>query len=150
MKIAIFSDLSKRVEEFAANEGRRPRILVAKNGPGTGHDRGAKVVATAYADAGFDVDVSPLFMTPEEAAKMAVENDVHVVGVSSLAAGHKTLVPQLRDELKRLGRRRHQDRLRWRYPTPGTTMPSTQPALPESSARETPIITSATPDPGCY
>ncbi len=97
-----FADLKKRVDEFTAREGRRPRILVAKMGQ-DGHDRGAKVVATAYADAGFDVDVGPLFQTPEEAAKMAVENDVHVVGVSSLAAGHKTLVPQLSAELKKLG-----------------------------------------------
>ncbi len=97
-----FAELTKRVDAFAAKEGRRPRILVAKMGQ-DGHDRGAKVVATAYADAGFDVDVSPLFMTPEETAKMAVENDVHVVGVSSLAAGHKTLVPQLAEELKKLG-----------------------------------------------
>lgn len=96
-----FNALQKRVEDFAAKEGRRPRILVAKMGQ-DGHDRGAKVVATAYADAGFDVDVGPLFQTPEEAAKMAVENDVHVVGVSSLAAGHKTLVPQLVAELKKL------------------------------------------------
>ncbi|NOQ50947.1 MAG: methylmalonyl-CoA mutase [Desulfuromonadaceae bacterium] len=97
-----FTELKQRVEEFAAKEGRRPRILVAKMGQ-DGHDRGAKVVATAYADVGFDVDVGPLFQTPEEAAKMAVENDVHVVGVSSLAAGHKTLVPQLVAELKKLG-----------------------------------------------
>ncbi|OHB27342.1 MAG: methylmalonyl-CoA mutase [Desulfuromonadaceae bacterium GWC2_58_13] len=97
-----FAALKKRIEEFAAKEGRRPRILVAKMGQ-DGHDRGAKVVATAYADAGYDVDVGPLFQTPEEAAKMAVENDVHVVGVSSLAAGHKTLVPQLSAELKKLG-----------------------------------------------
>jgi len=97
-----FTDVKQRVEEFAAKEGRRPRILVAKMGQ-DGHDRGAKVVATAYADVGFDVDVGPLFQTPEEAAKMAVENDVHVVGVSSLAAGHKTLVPQLVAELKKLG-----------------------------------------------
>ena len=97
-----FQDIKKRVDAFAAKEGRRPRILVAKMGQ-DGHDRGAKVVATAYADAGFDVDVGPLFQTPEEAAKMAVENDVHVVGVSSLAAGHKTLVPQLVSELKKLG-----------------------------------------------
>ncbi|MBW2476399.1 MAG: methylmalonyl-CoA mutase [Deltaproteobacteria bacterium] len=97
-----FCELKKRVEAFAAKEGRRPRILIAKMGQ-DGHDRGAKVVATAYADAGFDVDVGPLFQTPEEAAKMAVENDVHVVGVSSLAAGHKTLVPQLVAELKKLG-----------------------------------------------
>ena len=96
-----FAELKKRVDAFAAKEGRRPRILIAKMGQ-DGHDRGAKVVATAYADAGFDVDVGPLFQTPEEAAKMAVENDVHVVGVSSLAAGHKTLVPQLVAELKKL------------------------------------------------
>ena len=97
-----FSALKARIDAFAAAEGRRPRILVAKMGQ-DGHDRGAKVVATAYADAGFDVDMGPLFQTPEEAAKMAVENDVHVVGVSSLAAGHKTLVPQLAAELKKLG-----------------------------------------------
>jgi len=97
-----FAELKTRVDAFAAREGRRPRILVAKMGQ-DGHDRGAKVVATAYADAGFDVDVGPLFQTPEEAAKMAVENDVHVVGVSSLAAGHKTLVPQLVAELHKLG-----------------------------------------------
>ncbi|MCM2265885.1 MAG: methylmalonyl-CoA mutase [Desulfuromonadales bacterium] len=97
-----FSELKQRITAFAAREGRRPRILIAKMGQ-DGHDRGAKVVATAYADAGFDVDVGPLFQTPEEAARMAVENDVHVVGVSSLAAGHKTLVPQLVAELKRLG-----------------------------------------------
>ncbi|MEJ2519303.1 MAG: methylmalonyl-CoA mutase [Desulfuromonadales bacterium] len=97
-----FAALKKRVDDFTAKEGRRPRILVAKMGQ-DGHDRGAKVVATAYADAGFDVDVGPLFQTPEEAAKMAVENDVHVVGVSSLAAGHKTLVPQLADALQKLG-----------------------------------------------
>jgi methylmalonyl-CoA mutase len=89
--------------EFAENEGRRPRILIAKIGQ-DGHDRGAKVVATAYADMGFDVDVGPLFQTPEETAKQAVENDVHVVGMSSLAAGHKTLLPQLIEELKKLGR----------------------------------------------
>jgi len=97
-----FAELKQRIAAFATREGRRPRILVAKMGQ-DGHDRGAKVVATAYADAGFDVDVGPLFQTPEEAARMAVENDVHVVGVSSLAAGHKTLVPQLVNELKRLG-----------------------------------------------
>ena len=97
-----FAELKKRVDTFAEKEGRRPRIMVAKMGQ-DGHDRGAKVVATAYADIGFDVDVGPLFQTPEEAAKMAVENDVHVVGVSSLAAGHKTLVPQLVSELKKLG-----------------------------------------------
>jgi len=90
-------------EAFAKVEGRRPRILVAKLGQ-DGHDRGAKVVATAYADLGFDVDMGPLFQTPEEAARMAVENDVHIVAMSSLAAGHKTLLPQLVGELKKLGR----------------------------------------------
>ncbi len=88
---------------FAGREGRRPRILIAKMGQ-DGHDRGARVVATAYADLGFDVDIGPLFQTPEETARQAVENDVHIVGVSSLAAGHKTLVPQLITELARLGR----------------------------------------------
>jgi len=97
-----FSALKRRIDAFSAKEGRRPRILIAKMGQ-DGHDRGAKVVASAYADVGFDVDMGPLFQTPEEAAKMAVENDVHVVGVSSLAAGHKTLVPQLVAELKKLG-----------------------------------------------
>ena len=90
-------------DAFAKKEGRRPRIMVAKMGQ-DGHDRGAKVVATGYADIGFDVDMGPLFQTPEEAAKQAVENDVHVLGVSSLAAGHKTLVPQVIEELKKLGR----------------------------------------------
>jgi len=97
-----FTALKERINAFSEQEGRRPRILIAKMGQ-DGHDRGAKVVASAYADAGFDVDVGPLFQTPEEAAKMAVENDVHVVGVSSLAAGHKTLVPQLVAELQKLG-----------------------------------------------
>ena len=97
-----FEAIRKEIDAFAEEEGRRPRILIAKMGQ-DGHDRGAKVVATAYADAGFDVDMGPLFQTPEETAKMAVENDVHVVGVSSLAAGHKTLVPQLIAELKKLG-----------------------------------------------
>ncbi len=89
--------------EFAKKEGRQPRIMIAKLGQ-DGHDRGAKVVATGYADVGFDVDMGPLFQTPEEAAKQAVENDVHIVGVSSLAAGHLTLVPQIIAELKKLGR----------------------------------------------
>jgi methylmalonyl-CoA mutase len=88
---------------FAEKEGRRPRIMVAKMGQ-DGHDRGAKVVATGYADIGFDVDMGPLFQTPAEAAKQAVENDVHIIGVSSLAAGHKTLVPQIIEELKKMGR----------------------------------------------
>ena len=90
-------------DEFAKQEGRRPRIMVAKMGQ-DGHDRGAKVIATSFADLGFDVDITPLFQTPEEVAKQAVENDVHVVGASSLAAGHKTLVPQLIKELKKQGR----------------------------------------------
>ena len=89
---------------FSKREGRRPRILVAKMGQ-DGHDRGAKVIATGFADMGFDVDIGPLFQTPEETAQQAVENDVHVVGVSSLAAGHLTLVPQLRAALDRLGRK---------------------------------------------
>ncbi|KGR91457.1 methylmalonyl-CoA mutase [Ureibacillus massiliensis 4400831 = CIP 108448 = CCUG 49529] len=99
----LISEVKQMSEEFLENEGRRPRILVAKMGQ-DGHDRGAKVVATGYADLGFDVDISPLFMTPEEAAQMAVENDVHCIGVSSLAAGHKTLVPELIEELKKLER----------------------------------------------
>jgi methylmalonyl-CoA mutase len=90
-------------EDFARLEGRRPRILMAKMGQ-DGHDRGAKVIATAFADLGFDVDVGPLFQTPREAARMAVENDVHVLGVSSLAGGHSTLVPEVIAELKKLGR----------------------------------------------
>ena len=90
-------------DEFAVKHGRRPRILIAKMGQ-DGHDRGAKVVATAYADLGFDVDIGPLFQQPEEAARMAAENDVHIVGISSLAGGHKTLLVQLREELKKIGR----------------------------------------------
>ncbi|MDR1678954.1 MAG: methylmalonyl-CoA mutase [Prevotellaceae bacterium] len=100
------ADFQKAVEltaEFAKKEGRQPRIMIAKMGQ-DGHDRGAKVVATGYADCGFDVDMGPLFQTPAEAAKQAVENDVNVLGVSSLAAGHKTLVPQVIEELKKLGR----------------------------------------------
>ncbi|MBV8297556.1 MAG: cobalamin-dependent protein, partial [Acidimicrobiia bacterium] len=93
----------KQVEEFLAREGRRPRILIAKLGQ-DGHDRGQQVVATAFADLGFDVDVGPLFQTPEEAAREAVDNDDHVVGVSSLAAGHLVLVPALRRALAKLGR----------------------------------------------
>jgi methylmalonyl-CoA mutase len=97
-----FEETKKMIDEFAEKEGRRPRILIAKMGQ-DGHDRGAKVVATGMADLGFDVDVGPLFQTPEETAKMAVENDVHAIGVSSLAAGHKTLVPKLLEELHKLG-----------------------------------------------
>lgn len=99
----LFEEVKKMTDDFAEREGRRPRIMIAKMGQ-DGHDRGAKVVATAYADMGFDVDVGPLFQTPEETARQAVENDVHVVGMSSLAAGHKTLLPQLVEELKKLGR----------------------------------------------
>ncbi|MGB3841121.1 MAG: methylmalonyl-CoA mutase, partial [Bacteroidales bacterium] len=98
-----FRKAQQLADEFAKLEGRRPRILVAKLGQ-DGHDRGAKVVATAYADIGFDVDVGPLFQTPVEAAKMAVENDVHIIGISSLAGAHKALVPQVIEELKKLGR----------------------------------------------
>lgn len=98
-----FAHASELTEQFAKKEGRRPRIMIAKMGQ-DGHDRGAKVVATGYADCGFDVDMGPLFQTPAEAAKQAVENDVHILGVSSLAAGHKTLIPQVMEELKKLGR----------------------------------------------
>ena len=100
---ADFKEACELTAKFAKEEGRQPRIMIAKMGQ-DGHDRGAKVVATGYADCGFDVDMGPLFQTPEEAAKQAVENDVHVLGVSSLAAGHKTLVPQVIEELKKLGR----------------------------------------------
>jgi len=98
-----FKKARELADKFAELEGRRPRIMIAKMGQ-DGHDRGAKVVATGYADMGFDVDIGPLFQTPAEAAKQAVENDVHILGISSLAAGHKTLVPQVIEELKKLGR----------------------------------------------
>jgi methylmalonyl-CoA mutase len=98
-----FKKACSLADEFAEIEGRRPRIMVAKMGQ-DGHDRGAKVVSTGYADIGFDVDIGPLFQTPAEAAKQAVENDVHILGISSLAAGHKTLVPQVINELKKAGR----------------------------------------------
>lgn len=98
-----FAKAKQLADAFAKKEGRRPRIMIAKMGQ-DGHDRGAKVVATGYADVGFDVDIGPLFQTPAEAAKQAIENDVHILGVSSLAAGHKTLVPQVIDELKKYGR----------------------------------------------
>jgi len=100
---ANFQKARQMADEFAAAEGRRPRLLVAKMGQ-DGHDRGSKVIATAFADLGFDVDIGPLFQTPREVARHAVENDVHVLGVSSLAAGHNTLVPQVIEELKKLGR----------------------------------------------
>ena len=98
-----FETAAHLANEFAEMEGRRPRIMVAKLGQ-DGHDRGAKVIATAFADLGFDVDIGPLFQTPAEAAKQAAENDVHILGISSLAAGHKTLAPQTIEELKKLGR----------------------------------------------
>ncbi len=101
-KNEYFGKALELTQKFEEEEGRRPRIMVAKMGQ-DGHDRGAKVVATAFADMGFDVDVAPLFQTPEEVAKQAVENDIHILGVSSLAAGHKTLVPQVVEELKKLG-----------------------------------------------
>jgi methylmalonyl-CoA mutase len=99
----LFKKAKEFANKFAELEGRRPRIMIAKLGQ-DGHDRGAKVVATGYADLGFDVDIGPLFQTPKEATKQAVENDVHILGVSSLAAGHKTLVPQVIAELKRYER----------------------------------------------
>ena len=99
---AGFAQIQKDVETFAEEEGRRPRMLVVKMGQ-DGHDRGAKVIATAFADIGFDVDVGPLFQTPAEAAQDAVDNDVHVIGISSQAAGHKTLAPQLVQALKDAG-----------------------------------------------
>jgi methylmalonyl-CoA mutase len=97
-----FADMQNRVEAFARAEGRRPRMLVCKLGQ-DGHDRGARVIATAFADLGFDVDIGPLFQTPEEAVQEAIENDVHVIGISSQAAGHKTLVPQVIEGLKKAG-----------------------------------------------
>jgi methylmalonyl-CoA mutase len=97
-----FAAIQKSVEDFAEAEGRRPRMLVVKMGQ-DGHDRGAKVIATAFADIGFDVDVGPLFQTPEEAAHDAIDNDVHVVGISSQAAGHKTLAPKLIEALNAQG-----------------------------------------------
>jgi methylmalonyl-CoA mutase len=98
-----FMKAREMADEFSELEGRRPRIMIAKMGQ-DGHDRGAKVIATSFADIGFDVDIGPLFQTPAEAARQAVENDVHILGVSSLAAGHKTLVPQVIEELEKLGR----------------------------------------------
>jgi methylmalonyl-CoA mutase len=99
---AGFAAIQKDVEDFAQTEGRRPRMLVVKMGQ-DGHDRGAKVIATAFADIGFDVDVGPLFQTPEEAAQDAIDNDVHIIGISSQAAGHKTLAPKLVQALKAAG-----------------------------------------------
>jgi methylmalonyl-CoA mutase len=98
-----FKKATELTDRFAKQEGRRPRIMVAKLGQ-DGHDRGAKVIATSFADLGFDVDIGPLFQTPKEAARQAAENDVHILGISSLAAGHKTLVPQTIAALAELGR----------------------------------------------
>jgi len=99
---AGWDELRREIADFAAAEGRRPRVMIAKLGQ-DGHDRGAKVVASAFADLGFDVDIGPLFQTADECARQAIENDVHAVGVSTLAAGHKTLVPALIDALKAQG-----------------------------------------------
>ena len=99
---AVIKDLRERTDRFKERAGRRPRILVTKMGQ-DGHDRGMKVIASGFADLGFDVDIGPLFQTPEEVARMAIENDVHMVGASSLAAGHKTLIPQLLGELRKQG-----------------------------------------------
>jgi len=103
MKDKDFEKAKELANKFSELDGRRPRIMVAKMGQ-DGHDRGAKVIATSFADIGFDVDIGPLFQTPEEAAKQAIENDVHILGVSSLAAGHKTLIPQVIEELKKYDR----------------------------------------------
>jgi methylmalonyl-CoA mutase len=102
-KDPVFMKARELAAKFAKQQGRQPRIMIAKMGQDS-HDRGAKVVSTGYADIGFDVDIGPLFQTPAEAARQAVENDVHVLGVSSLAAGHKTLIPTVIDELNKLGR----------------------------------------------
>ena len=124
--------VQKLVAEFEANEGRRPRILVAKIGQ-DGHDRGQKVIASAFADLGFDVDIGPLFATPAEAARQAVENDVHIVGVSSLAAAHLTLVPELKAALDQAGPRRHHDRGRRRGAAAGLRRAASAPAPRRSS-----------------
>ncbi|MBP8195172.1 MAG: cobalamin-dependent protein, partial [Azonexus sp.] len=100
--MSSWEEIKAEVAKFAEEEGRRPRVMIAKLGQ-DGHDRGAKVVATAYADLGFDIDMGPLFQTPEEAARQAIENDVHAIGCSSLAAGHKTLVPQIIEALRAQG-----------------------------------------------
>jgi methylmalonyl-CoA mutase len=100
--MTYWNDLKVEIAEFAETQGRRPRVMISKLGQ-DGHDRGAKVVATAFADLGYDVDMGPLFQTPEECARQAIENDVHAVGVSTLAAGHKTLVPAIIAELKKQG-----------------------------------------------
>ena len=121
------------VEAFEAAEGRRPRLLVAKIGQ-DGHDRGQKVIASAFADLGFDVDIGPLFATPGEAARQAVENDVHILGVSSLAAAHLTLVPELKNELAEPRPRRHHDRGRRRGAAAGLRR-ADEGRLPRRSSR---------------
>ena len=118
-----FAAIQKSVEDFAEDEGRRPRMLVVKMGQ-DGHDRGAKVIATAFADIGFDVDVGPLFQTPDEAAQDAIDNDVHVIGISSQAAGHKTLAPQLDQGAEGARRGRHYRDLRRGDPAAGLQVPS--------------------------
>ena len=124
---AQVNQVQRSVEAFIEFEGRRPRILVAKMGQ-DGHDRGQKVIAASFADLGFDVDIGPLFQTPEETAKQAVDNDVHVIGVSSLAAGHLTLVPALMAELQKL------DRKDLRMVVGGVIPPQEYPALIEAGA----------------
>ena len=122
-------------EAFAENDGRRPRILVAKIGQ-DGHDRGQKIIASAFADLGFDVDIGPLFATPEEVARQAVENDVHIVGVSSLAAGHLTLVPALKNALRRRGVRDVMIVVGGVIPAAGLRRPARRRASTRSSRRE--------------
>ena len=131
----IVDGVRARVEAFEAAEGRRPRILLAKMGQ-DGHDRGQrKAIVSAFADLGWDVDIAPLFQTPAEAARQAVEADVHVIGASSLAAGHLTLVPQLRDAAGAARARRHHDRRRRGHPAPGPPGAGRRPAPSRSSAR---------------
>ena len=132
MSEAVDAGAASWSRAFEADEGRRPRILVAKIGQ-DGHDRGQKVIASAFADLGFDVDIGPLFATPAEAARQAVENDVHIVGVSSLAAGHLTLVPELKAELEQAGPRRHHDRGRRRGAAAGLRRADARPAPRRSS-----------------
>jgi hypothetical protein len=117
-----WDQLKREIAAFAEEEGRRPRVMIAKLGQ-DGHDRGAKVVASAFADLGFDVDIGPLFQTAEECARQAIENDVHAVGVSTLAAGHMTLVPAIIESLKGPGRRRHRRLRRRRDPAAGLRLP---------------------------
>ena len=119
--------LKAEIAAFAEEQGRRPRVMIAKLGQ-DGHDRGAKVVATAFADLGFDVDIGPLFQTPEECARQAIENDVHAVGVSTLAAGHKTLVPAIIAGAEGAGRRRHHRLRRRRGSAAGLRLPLRRPA----------------------